>query len=75
MLPKQPSFRQAQLLNKKNSNQASHSTQPRPEISKEETSLADGEKEEQSSVDHVVPPKVRHSTSLQNDADDILVYN
>jgi hypothetical protein len=59
MLPKQPSYRQAQLLNKKNNNQASRSTHSRPEISKEETDLVEGEKEEQPSLPQVVPPKVR----------------
>jgi hypothetical protein len=65
MLPKKPPYRQAQLLNKKNNNQASHPTQSRFDISQDESHVVEGEKDEQPSLAQNVPPKVRLNQRVQ----------
>jgi len=62
MLPKKPTHRKAQLLLKSTESsrlQASRSVESQLEVSVDESSSANGEKEEQPSCDKVLPPKVR----------------
>jgi hypothetical protein len=74
MLPKKPTYRQAQLLMKSTKSsrlQASRSVDSQLVVSVDESYSAKGDEEEQSSFDQVFPHKVRQYARQAYDADQV----
>lgn len=74
MLPKKPTYRQAQFLLKSTKSsrlQASRSMESRLEVSVDESYSANGDEEEQPSFDQAIPPKVRQYACQVYDADQV----